>query len=57
MKKSISLWVRVAKDGRILNTAGEKEWLVTPSGYKYDEVLHDVELKGNFEVTDEEVEL
>lgn len=53
MKKTMSLWVRTTKEGRIIHTADQKEWLRTPSDSMADQVLYDVELTGEIEVPNE----
>lgn len=53
MKKTMSLWVRTTEEGRIVHSAGQKEWLRTPSENLADQVLYDVELTGEIEVKDE----
>lgn len=57
MKKTMTLWVRTTEDGRIIYTAGQKEWLRTPSEYPSKDVLYDVELTGEIEVRDEKITL
>jgi hypothetical protein len=58
MKKKITLWVKVCDGGRIVYTAGQKEWL---SNFKLEYespgvTYHDVELTGEYEVPDEKTE-
>jgi hypothetical protein len=52
MKKEMSLWVRITEDGRVIWSAGKKEWLSNPESLKGRE-MYDVELKGEYEVPDE----
>jgi hypothetical protein len=52
MKKPMSLWVRTTVEGRVIWSAGQKDWLRTPDSLQ-DEVFYDVELKGEIEVPDE----